>query len=199
VSRTTARLATAAEADAVARTLALSFSTDPVWGSWAFPDPGDRVERLTRYWAPFVAAGLKYDGVWTTDDGGAVAIWVPPGVAEMDADDEAATATMLAEVCGARAAQFFETYDRFEGAHPLEDPFWYLSLLATHPDHRGRGLGMAMVEDHLETVDAAHVPAYLESTNDGNLARYGRVGFAPYGSFDVPAGPTVTTMWRPAR
>ena len=199
MSRTTARHATAAEAGAVARTLALSFSDDPVWGAWAFPDPADRVERLTRYWAPFVAAGLKYEGVWTTDDGGAVAIWVPPGVAEMDADDEAATASMLTEVCGDRAALFFETYERFEGAHPHDEPSWYLSLLATHPDHRGQGLGMAMVEDHLQRVDREQRPAYLESTNDGNLSRYGRAGFEQHGSFEIPQGPTVTTMWRPAR
>ena len=98
-----------------------------------------------------------------------------------------------------REPELLETYDRFATAHPHDPPHWYLSLLATHPDHRGRGLGVALVQDHLDAVDDAHLPAYLESTNDQNLARYGRLGFERHGSFAAPDGPTVTTMWRAAR
>jgi hypothetical protein len=45
--------------------------------------------------------------------------------------------------------------------------------------------------------DAIDMPAYLESTNPGNLQRYASVGFEVFGTFDLPDdGPTVTTMWR---
>ena len=57
--------------------------------------------------------------------------------------------------------------------------------------------------DYLELVsrfDAAHLPAYLESTNPANNRRYASVGFEPHGEFCYPGGgPVVTTMWRPAR
>ena len=192
-------LATVADLTAVCTTLALAFAEDPVWGAWAFPDPADRVARLTRYWEPFVRAGLGYDGVWTTQHAGAVAVWVPPGVAEMGSEDEAAAAAMVQEVCGDRAPLLVECWGRFEAARPRTEPHWYLSLLATRPDHRGSGLAMGLVADQLARVDAEHCGAYLESTNDANLPRYERVGFHRYGTFGLPGGPTVTRMWRPAR
>jgi ribosomal protein S18 acetylase RimI-like enzyme len=201
MSRTDMRVGTIADADHVARVLALAFAADPVWGDWTFgPTTGpDRVAAGIRYWRPYVDAALKYDGVRVTGDGGAVALWVPPGVPEMDTDDEAALEQMLAEVLPDRADDLHEAYARFESSHPHDHPHWYLSLLATHPDHRGRGLGVALVQDQLDEVDAAHLPAYLESTNDANLERYGRLGFERHGSFGLPDGPTVTTMWRSAR
>jgi len=88
---------------------------------------------------------------------------------------------------------------RFEEAQPRTEPHFYLSLLGTHDDHRGKGIGMALLEENLARIDAEHMPAYLESTNPANLARYGRVGFVPIGEFSAPGGPTATTMWRDAR
>jgi GNAT superfamily N-acetyltransferase len=195
------RVGTAADADHVAAVLAQAFAGDPVWGDWTFgPVTGaERVARGQLYWRPFVDAAVKYDGIRVTADGGAVAIWVPPGVAEMDEDDEAATEAMLARVLPGRERDLLESYERFEEAHPRDEPHWYLSLLATEAEHRGRGLGVALVQDQLDEADREHLPAYLESTNDANLARYGRLGFEPYGAFAVPDGPTITTMWRPAR
>ena len=71
---------------------------------------------------------------------------------------------------------------------------------ATHDDHRGRGIGEQLLAQNLALIDAEHRPAYLESTNPRNLARYGRLGFVPREEFTLPDdGPTVTTMWRAAR
>lgn len=192
------RPATRADLDAVVETFALAFADDPVWGLWSFPGVDDRVARLRQYWVPFVEAALKYDGIELLDDGAAVAVWVPPGVPELDAEDEAAVEEMVPRVCPERADLMFACYEAFEANHPTE-PHWYLSLLATHPAHRGRGAGMALVADRLAKVDAEHAAAFLESTNPGNLARYRRAGFEPWGSFTVPEGPVVDQMWRAPR
>lgn len=197
------RLAVASDLDHVVGTLARSFADDPLWGHWALPGPADRVPRLARHWALFVRAGMKYDGVILSPGGEAVAVWIPPGVPELDADDEAALETSTAEIFGAAAPLLFDLYDRFTAARPTSPDHWCLSLLATSPEHRGSGLGMHLVKDFLVRVDADRVPAYLESTNPANLARYRGAGFEPHGSFDAPqrpsvSSPTVTTMWRPA-
>ena len=47
---------------------------------------------------------------------------------------------------------------------------------------------------------AEHAPAYLESSNPANNARYEGVGFEVVGEFSAPNnGPVVTTIWRTAR
>jgi len=68
------------------------------------------------------------------------------------------------------------------------------------PDHRGHGHGMRLLAETLERIDAEGHPAYLESTNPANNARYEGVGFEARGSFEgYTPGSAVTTMWRPAR
>jgi len=84
--------------------------------------------------------------------------------------------------------------------HPCAEPHYYLSLLGTHDDFREKGLGMALLAENLSLVDEEHLPFYLESTNPGNLPRYGSMGFNKVGGFTLPAGgPTVDTMWREAK
>lgn len=178
---------------------ALAFADDPVWGVWSFPEVENRAARLRDYWAPFVEAAIRFDGIEVLGDYAAVALWVPPGVPELDAEGEAAVEAMVPVVCPERGEdQMSACFEAFESNHPTE-PHWYLSLLATHPDHRGKGAGMALVEDRLAKVDAAHAAAFLESTNPANLKRYQRAGFELSGSFVVPDGPTVDQMWRGPR
>ena len=95
---------------------------------------------------------------------------------------------------------------RPDGGTDHQKTFWrhidhyYLSLLGTHPDHRGQGIGMALLAQNLAVIDAEHAAAYLESSNPVNNERYASVGFEPIGQFAHPGdGPAVTTMWRPAR
>lgn len=74
-----------------------------------------------------------------------------------------------------------------------------MDLLATHPDHRGKGLGMALLADNLTRIDVEAMPAYLESSNSANDPRYERQGFSKVGSFTRPdEHATVSTMWRDA-
>jgi predicted GNAT family acetyltransferase len=59
---------------------------------------------------------------------------------------------------------------------------------------------MAVLADDLDRLDAAHLPAYLESTNPANDRRYQGVGFEPVGEFrTVDDQRVITTMWRTAR
>ena len=194
----TTRLATPADQAQVVETLAFGFADDPVWGLWAMPSGSDRAALLTEYWQPFVRSAISYQGIWMTGAGEAVALWVPPGVPEFDDEGEAAFAEIVPRLCGDRASLVFEGFEMFERSRPTEH-HWYLSLLATHPDHRGHGWGMALVADRLAVLDEAGLAAYLESTNPGNIARYRRAGFEPIGSFTLPQGPNVDRMWRPGR
>jgi ribosomal protein S18 acetylase RimI-like enzyme len=99
------------------------------------------------------------------------------------------------------APERFEAYqrlwERFDAAHPHAEPHMYLSLLATHPEHRGRGIGQRLLAESLAEFDAAGLPAYLESTNPANDHRYERAGFRTIGGFRaVIDDAVVSTMWR---
>ena len=57
---------------------------------------------------------------------------------------------------------------------------------------------MGLLRENLARIDAAEMPAYIESSNPANERRYESVGFERYDEFALPGnGPTVTTMWRP--
>jgi GNAT superfamily N-acetyltransferase len=194
----TSRAATTADLDAATETITTSFHLDPIW-SWAFPDPDRRPEQYRVFWRLLIGGVLRYDWVRVTDGCESVAVWIPPGGTELPEGDEEKVEPLLTDLLGEHAPAVMELLARFEEAQPRAEPHYYLSLLGTHDDHRGKGIGMALLEENLALIDAEHMPAYLESTNPVNLGRYGRVGFVPIGEFSAPDGPTATTMWRAAR
>ncbi|MGH2974343.1 MAG: GNAT family N-acetyltransferase [Solirubrobacterales bacterium] len=191
-----ARVATAADLPAAVETLARAFYADPVW-AWAFPDPERRLEQHRAIWRVVAESALGYESAWLVGDGAAVALWIPPGQPELRPEDEERVESLLREMLGAGAARALETFECFDAAHPHEAPHYYLSLLATNPDHAGQGLGMGLLADGLTRIDAAAAPAFLESSNPANAPRYEKLGFVCCGEFELPGdGPSVTQMWR---
>lgn len=192
------RKATAADIDTVANIIALAFATDPVWGP-ALARADGSTEHLGAYWRPYVEGAVANESVFVTDDFSAVALWVPPGGTELLDDGEPTLERIVADNLTPSAAEAWaELCERFDANHPHDDPHAYLSLLATHPDHRGHGIAQQLMADNLADWEARGIPAYLESTNPANDHRYERAGFRPIGAFDaVLDDARITTMWRP--
>ena len=192
------RLAQAADVDAVCATVALAFSTDPVWGP-ALEGADGGIDRLARYWRYFVENPQGQGAVWMLEGAAAVAVWVPPGGEEMSEEQAERLTGFNLDLFGEDGAErLAQLYERFEANHPQQQAHAYLSLLATHPDHRGRGIGQQLLAENLRGWDRAGVPAYLESTNPANDHRYERAGFRRLGGFTaVLDGAPITTMWRP--
>lgn len=186
-----------ADVAAVADTLALAFASDPVWAH-ALATPDGSAGHLRAFWSLWVRGALTYDTVWMTPDAGAVATWIPPGGVELPGDLEH---EMFALASAALSPSSFEAlrelWTRFEDNHPHPEPHAYLSLLATHPSQRGRGIGQQLLAVTLGDWDERGIPSYLESTNTANNHRYERAGFRAVGGFDAVLGAAkVTTMWR---
>jgi hypothetical protein len=187
------------EADRVVELFALAFYDDPTW-SWAFPAAEKRIEHHRMWWSLHVRSALRYGWVLMTRDGGAAALWIPPGEPELSKEDEARVAPMLRELVGSHAGDVLTLLERFDSNHPQQPPHYYLSLLGTHPDHRGHGKGMALLAANLADMDQQGTPSYLESSNRANDFRYERLGYVQVGEFAAPAGgPTVACMWRDPR
>jgi GNAT superfamily N-acetyltransferase len=189
---------TEADAEQVVELFSLAFFDDPTW-SWAFPDPDARMEQYRAWWGLFVGSAIPYGWTRMAEDGGAAALWIPAGEPELSAEDEAKVEPLLRELVGSRADDVLTLLERFEAHHPHHTPHHYLSLLGTHPDHRGHGKGMALLAANLAQLDELGMPAYLESSNRANDRRYERVGFELIGEFTAPGGPTLGSMWRDPR
>jgi GNAT superfamily N-acetyltransferase len=97
----------------------------------------------------------------------------------MSEAEEEQVYAFVVEHLGASADDCIELMARFDASHPRHEPHFYLSLLGTHPEHRGRGIGMELLSHDLALIDEQRRPAYLESSNPANNDRYARVGFQP--------------------
>jgi GNAT superfamily N-acetyltransferase len=190
----TARVATTRDLDGATEVLAGAFEHDPLW-SWALPDR----DAIAAWWRLYLEEALRFPNVWVLDGFVAVSVWIPPGEAELSEAGEERAVELVHRLAGERTAAVLELLERFEAAHPHEPPHFCLTLLGTDPRRRGNGYGMELLRQNLAAIDSEGMPAYLESTNPANLARYESVGFRPHGSFERPDGElTVTTMWRDA-
>jgi GNAT superfamily N-acetyltransferase len=193
------RQVTERDADYVTELFTLAFHDDPTWG-WAFPDAAKRHEHLRLWWGLCMHSAVPYGWVWMTEDGGAASLWIPPEKPELSEEDEARMEPLLRQLVGSHTDDVLVLLDRFEANHPRDTPHYYLSLLGTHPDHRGQGKGMGLLAANLAQIDEQGFPAYLESSNRANDHRYERLGFVHVSEFQAPrGGPTVSCMWRGGR
>lgn len=193
------RIASHSDIDVVTEMIALAFASDPTWGPALARSDGDTAHHVP-YWRLFVEGAVPHGMVHLSDGDASVAVWIPPGEDEMSAAQEGLLREIVTENLDADAQeQMFALWDRFDSNHPQTERHAYLSLLATHPDHRGQGIAQALLRDDLARFDRQGLPTYLESTNPANDHRYERAGFSIIGAFAGRVdGTVVSTMWRAA-
>jgi GNAT superfamily N-acetyltransferase len=190
------RLASPRDSDEVVSILVGAFHDDPTW-SWAFPDPALRAEQHKRLWRLFVDGAMRFPWVWLTKGNTATSVWIPPQETEFSDKQEAALEPAILEMLGPKASRVLHALEMFDQAHPRGVPHFFLSLLATVPEHRGHGYGLRLLTENLRQIDEAGMPSYLEASNPANVPLYMRHGFEVLDSFTVPeGGPEVFTMWR---
>lgn len=194
------RLATVADAPAIAGLFARAFHDDPVM-AWAFPIEERRGRGLRRLYS----AILRHEGIplgvtLLAEEEGTrrvlgAAIWRPPrrglpswrGVPFALSAGRALDHNMGRMIAMGRAVS---------AAYPRAE-HWYLQILAADPSAQRAGVGSALVRRQLEACDAARVPGYLETTRQ-NLAFYARFGFRVTGEIPIRRGPTQYSLWRDA-
>ncbi len=169
------RVATVEDRDAVVDTVVAAFERDPAL-RYFFPADDRYAAQATAFFGALFDRRVGHASVWVHGPAHAAAMWSPPapsavggaafpaiiGPAELDriAAYEAAMAELLPDVA----------------------QHWYLGVLATHPEHRGRGLGQALMRAGLAGVGAG--VAHLETTNPGNVGYYEAAGWEVVASND---------------
>lgn len=185
------RRALPSESSAVAAMVAAAFAADP---AWTFIFGGD-YERLAQHFAAALFdVRVNSSNVWVTDDLAAVAMWDPP--------EESAESPGYGEEVWKRyrAMSSAEAYRRLLAyndavmtAAPAAKQYWYLGVLATHPERRREGLASAVLAPVLEQADRHGIFCCLETSTEENRRFYERRGFTLASDVLVPEGPA--TWW----
>jgi predicted GNAT family N-acyltransferase len=186
----------------LADVLGRAFYEDPVT-TWMLPDPAARKAKLHRLFGALTRYHhLAGGGVEVAErDGamGAAALWDPPGRWQHKRREELLAMPRLLWTFGGLTRRGVELTNLMKKAHP-EEPHWYLAVIGSDPDVRGKGFGHALMRSRLDRCDAEYAPAYLESSNADNVPYYSRFGFEVTGEIVLPdGGPTLWPMWRAPR
>jgi ribosomal protein S18 acetylase RimI-like enzyme len=166
--------------------LARSFADDPII-RWPFPTDGNHEEQCRELFRildePFAETGW----LWEAGDAAGVALWIPPdgGARFLEIELETRDAIdAMTEDDGIRYRAFWAWIED----HLPSDPHWFLDHLAVAPEHRGEGLGRALVDLGLGFARRDGVPAFLETARPGNVGYYERLGFRVVAEEHAPGG-----------
>jgi GNAT superfamily N-acetyltransferase len=189
-----ARTLTADERQPAVDTLVLAFAADPV-ARWSWPRTDVYMSAFPELVLAFGGGAFENRGAHATNDFGAVALWLPPGV---HPDEDALTVLSERTVAEPGLSEASAIFEQMAAAHPAE-PHWYLPLIGTDPAHQGQGHGTTLLAYALAECDRQQLPAYLESTNPRNLSLYERHGFERLRTIQVGSSPPIVPMLRKAR
>ena len=189
------REALPAELDSLAPLLARAFERDPVY-RWIIPDDA-RWRRVAPGLFRELLRLFAATGIVLTDGATAgAALWNPPEPRRRSLRESAAFALALCIRLRAATPRLARVGGMLAGLHPRE-PHWYLGVIGVDADQRRRGVGASLMAPVLARCDDEHLPAYLETAVEANLAFYGKRGFAVVGDAVVPGGPRIWAMRRP--
>lgn len=182
--------------NALALVLARAFYDDPVT-SWFYPNAPTRLRLARRFFAIRLRQLAPQQLIYTTAQCTGAAMWARPGHWREDPRQSLMLLPMLPALMP-RLGQTTRAVREIERHHPAE-PHFYLSVLGTDPDQQGGGVGSALLAPVLEHCDADAVPAFLESSREGNVGFYERHGFVVTDRIMLPEGPPLWLMWRRPR
>jgi len=166
--------------------LARSFADDPII-RWPFPTDGNHEEQCRELFRildePFAETGW----LWETGDAAGAALWIPPDGGERFLEIERGTRDAIDAITIDGGVRYRAFWDWIEDHLPAE-PHWFLDHLAVAPEHRGEGLGTALVELGVGFARRDEVPAFLETARPGNVGYYERLGFRIVADEHAPGG-----------
>lgn len=199
------RKATPEDAERVVETMVAAFVTDPAWD---FITGGDR-ERVDPLFARALFDSRVHSGtVWISDDCSAAALWELRDIASdvttplKSTSGEDAAAQAWATYRAAVGEQTWDRLEVYEAELELRAParpYWYLGVLATHPNFHNQGLASALLAHTFAIADEAHLACWLETEEPENITFYENRGFTESIEFALPDGTRVWWMGRPAR
>jgi ribosomal protein S18 acetylase RimI-like enzyme len=176
--------------DRAVDTVVRAFVADPAF-RYFFPDDATYADDATAFAGWLFDRRVRFGTVWVAAHGAAVAMWESPRPPAAGAEGPEPQLTL-----GGDGRQRLDRYEHAVSALLPAQPYWYLGVLATAPQHSGRGLGRAVMRAGLERASADGVPSVLETTNPDNLPLYEHLGWTARASTLVD-GMTIWVLTHP--
>ena len=162
---------------------------------WSVPNDDERHKIVADYYKIYLGAAGCVAHVAESPGMGIVgaSVWLPHDV-DIGMYEE------IDKVVGEYAPQFRAVSDRSHDSEPPMEPFYQLVGFGVLSKMRGQSVGTALLMYHLDILDEAGIPTYLEaSTPYAGGGVYGRFGYQPVGELMVFADTAVLyPLWRPA-
>ena len=157
---------------------------------WLYPDDDLYLAPGAHFFRPQIASWLLHDEIWMTEDSTSVVVWLPPGHGRVESEANRKESLAIPADLLAR----FSLIGPMLKANKPPGDYWYLQLLATHPDWQRQGLGAKLMAGHFERAGAEGLPCYLETETIENVAYYRRFGFEVRSEWDVDPDATLGSV-----
>jgi GNAT superfamily N-acetyltransferase len=174
--------------------ITLAFSSNPV-ARWMYPNPQQYLQFFTNFVRLFGGKSFEMGSAFYISNFAAASLWLPPNV---QPDEKGLMSLFESTVSDKIKDDLFSLFEEMGNYHPIE-PHWYLPMIGTDPAQQGKGYGSALLKHALSICDREGSPAYLESSNPGNIPLYQRFGFEVVGKIQAGSSPTIFPMLRQPR
>jgi ribosomal protein S18 acetylase RimI-like enzyme len=155
-------------------TLVEAFAEDQAH-AYFFPDKATRKKKLEHLYR-FKLRTQRHLCWVSSDHVEAIAIWEPPGahVSTLTWRDILYGIPLLFH-CGISDIRRLIAYQELCAKLRLkliQDPYWYLDILAVAPEHQNKGMGHKLTEPFVQQASAADARCYLETMDPRNSKYY---------------------------
>ncbi|HKI74185.1 MAG TPA: GNAT family N-acetyltransferase [Pseudomonadales bacterium] len=180
----------------LASVLKHAFSADPGL-RWVIPDDLDW-HRVAGPWFTLVLKETLALGHGLTDaESRGVSLWEPPDMQRPWLGQLISLFRVVFMLRG-NFDRALQVQAALRGYRPTR-PYWYLSYIATDPEHQGSGIGGSLLSPVLELADRERLPVFLDCSNADNISFYTSHGFNLVDNVELPGGPTLWPMMREPR
>jgi len=169
-----------------------------------FPDEKERHAIAAMLGFVELSVCLKYGEVYASSakmEG--VSAWLPPGKAPFGGWQLIRSVPLSVFFrYGRQGTIRMRVYGRYvDNLHRklVPYPHWYLQIIGVDPAYQGQGFSSQLVRPMLECIDQEHLPCFLETNAEKNVAIYQRFGFEVISVNKVPGTElTIFAMLRKA-
>jgi ribosomal protein S18 acetylase RimI-like enzyme len=187
----------------IVRLYARAFLDDPLFAFFV-PDPKKRLEEITHIFEFAANCGLKYGEILTLESAPeCAAVLLPSEHINMTVWQQIACGglklCMRAGLGTVHRLSYFNDFSvRLQNKH-MTEKHRYLQLLGVDPEAQGQGYGGKVLDVILRRAKEEHLPLYLETENQKNLAFYAGRGFKTLEETQLPgtAIPVWAMAWYP--